>query len=185
MELQLQICCNLCDKHPWRNCCWPKIIDASILMELLVSRSIAGTSPQEQYLCFHLDRNDLSPIIPGQTAIIQSMQTGLWCRIAPLDANSSAALSRWPSGTGKALTTSTTGALGMLCDQPSPAGAHGLTYAGSGLAFQGTSLVAMGRGQPLLLANTSDPSQRNLTLLVAPPQPGGEHTGLHCPGAWP
>ncbi len=124
-----------------------------------------GTSPQEQYLCYHPDRNDLSLIMPGEVAVFQSMQTGLWCRIAPLDSNSSAV-----SGSAALL--------GMLCDQASAAAADNITYIGDGLAFLGTPLVAQGRGQPLLLANASDSGQGNLSLPVAPPQPGGPRMQL-------
>ncbi len=43
---------------------------------------------------------------------------------------------------------------GMVCDQPTLAGATPLTYTGSGLAYQSVPLVSTGPGAPLVLANS-------------------------------
>ena len=112
-----------------------------------------GTTP-EQYLAFHPD--DLastSPIQPYDTAVLQSVETGLWCRLAPLTSNQTQ--------------------IGMVCDQSSAATGTPLTYTGDGLSYNGIDLVATGPGQPLLLENTTrvpvaGPSADNLTLAPAP-----------------
>jgi hypothetical protein len=112
-----------------------------------------GTTP-EQYLAFHPDNlASTSPIQPYDTAVLQSEETGLWCRLAPLTSNQTQ--------------------IGMLCDQSSAATGTPLTYTGDGLSYNGIDLVATGPGQPLLLENTTrvpvaGPSGDNLTLAPAP-----------------
>jgi hypothetical protein len=111
-----------------------------------------GTAP-EQYLAFHPDNlNSTSPIEPYDTAVLRSVETGLWCRLAPL--------------------TSNTTQIGMICDQPTAATGTTLTYTGDGLSYNGIDLVASGPGQPLLLENTTTapvagPTADNLTITPA------------------
>lgn len=112
-----------------------------------------GTEP-EQYLAFHPDSlGSTSPIEPYQTAVLQSVETGLWCRLAPLSSNQTQ--------------------IGMVCDQATAATGTPLTYTGDGLRYHGVDLVSSGPGQPLLLDNTTrtpvaGPLADNLTLALAP-----------------
>ena len=112
-----------------------------------------GASPPEQYLAFHPDNlNSTSPIEPYDTAVLRSVETGLWCRLAPLTSNATQ--------------------IGMICDQPTAATGTTLTYTGDGLSYNGIDLVASGPGQPLLLENTtrvpvSGPTADNLTITPA------------------
>jgi hypothetical protein len=117
-----------------------------------VGTGTGGTAP-EQYLAFHPDNLDsTSPIEPYDTAVLRSVETGLWCRLAPL--------------------TSNTTQIGMICDQPTAATGTTLTYTGDGLSYNGIDLVASGPGQPLLLENTTTapvagPTADNLTITPA------------------
>ena len=117
-----------------------------------VGTGTGGTAP-EQYLAFHAGNlNSSSPIQPYTSTLLQSVQTGLYCRLAPLPSNSTQ--------------------IGMVCDQPSASGATPLTYTGDGLSYNGIDLVATGPGQPLLLDNTTaihvqGPTTDNLTLTPA------------------
>jgi hypothetical protein len=87
-----------------------------------VGTGTGGTAP-EQYLAFHPDNlNSTSPIEPYDTAVLRSVETGLWCRLAPL--------------------TSNTTQIGMICDQPTAATGTTLTYTGDGLSsalYQGAA----------------------------------------------
>jgi hypothetical protein len=85
--------------------------------------------------------------------VLQSVETGLWCRLAPLASN--------------------TTQMGMVCDQPTATTGTVLTYTGDGLSYNGIDLVASGPGQPLLLENTTrvpvaGPTSDNLALVPAP-----------------
>ena len=95
-----------------------------------------GSTAPEQYTAYHAtNTSERSPVLPGQTTLLQSEQTGMWCRLAPLPSNSTQ--------------------IGMVCDQPTSATAVSFTYTGDGLAVDGVKLLAAGPGQPLLLANTT------------------------------
>jgi hypothetical protein len=129
----------------------------------------SGTTSPEQYLAFHPgNTGDTSPIDPYEPAILQSVQTGLWCRLAPLPSNASQT--------------------GMVCDQPSAATATPLTYTGDGLAYNGMALVSTGPGQPLVLDNSTSPALAGPTadnLALVPALTGEAHTC--CPliaAAW-
>jgi hypothetical protein len=140
------------------------------------SGSGSGSTAPEQYTAYHAgNTSDRSPVVPGQTALLQSEQTGMWCRLAPLPSNSTQ--------------------IGMVCDQPTAATAVAFTYTGDGLAVDGVKLVAPGPGQPLLLANTTSAPVNGstgdeLTLSPATP-PSGEGLAsmmhptrqAHCSGA--
>jgi hypothetical protein len=96
----------------------------------------SGSTAPEQYTAYHAgNTSDRSPVVPGQTALLQSAHTGMWCRLAPLPSNSTQ--------------------IGMVCDQPTSATAVAFTYTGDGLAVDNVKLVAPGPGQSLLLANTT------------------------------
>ena len=110
-----------------------------------------GTSPPEIYTAHHPDNIASSvPIKPGETTIMQSSQTGLYCQLRGLPSNSSQ--------------------LGMFCDQATAATATVMTYTGSGLSYQGQPLVASGPLAPLLLANTttSTPGSKDDNLSFPP-----------------
>jgi hypothetical protein len=123
-----------------------------------------GGSRPEQYLAYHADNlNSTSPIQPYDTAVLRSVETGLWCRLTPLPSN--------------------TTQIGMVCDQATPATGTVLTYTGDGLSYNGIDLVATGPGQPLLLENTTavpvpGPTKDNLTIT---PALVGEPAALHAP----
>ena len=114
----------------------------------------SGGTPPEQYLAFHPDSlSSSSPIQPYNTTVLQSVETGLWCRLAPLASNATQ--------------------MGMVCDQATAATGTVLTYTGDGLSYNGIDLVASGPGQPLLLENTTrvpvaGPTADNLALVPAP-----------------
>ena len=117
-----------------------------------VGTGTGGTAP-EQYLAFHPDNlGSTSPIEPYDTAVLRSVETGLWCRLAPL--------------------TSNTTQVGMVCDQVTATTGTPLTYTGDGLSYNGIDLVASGPGQPLLLENTTrvpvaGPTADNLAITPA------------------
>ena len=127
-----------------------------------------GSTPPEQYLAFHAGNlTDPTPIEPYNTAVLQSVETGLWCRLVPLPSNSTQ--------------------IGMVCDQPTSATGTVLTYTGDGLSYNGIDLVATGPGQPLLLENTtsvpvSGPTRDNLTII---PALTGEHAELGAAAVTP
>ena len=120
----------------------------------------SGSTAPEQYLAYHASNtSERSPVLPGQTAYMQSEQTGMWCRLAPSPSNATQ--------------------LGMVCDQPTPATATAFTYTGDGLAVDGIKLVSPGPGQPLLLANTTtapvtDAAADNLSLTPVASPAGGQ-----------
>jgi hypothetical protein len=103
---------------------------------LAYAGSGSGSTAPEQYVAYHApNTTERSPVLPGQTAYMQSEQTGMWCRLAPSPSNATQ--------------------IGMVCDQPTSATAVAFTYTGDGLAVDGIQLVAGGPGEPLLLANTT------------------------------
>jgi hypothetical protein len=112
-----------------------------------------GSSSPEQYLAFHAGNlTDTSAIDPFETAVLKNVQTGLWCRLAPLPSNSTQ--------------------IGMICDQATAATGTVMTYTGDGLQYNGIALVSVGPGQPLLLENTTatavvGPTADNLSLVPA------------------
>jgi hypothetical protein len=114
----------------------------------------SGGLPQEQVLAFHPGSlSDTSPVQPYDTAILQSVQTGQWCRLATNPAN--------------------TTQVGVRCDLVTASTATTFTYQGDGLSYQGMDLVAVGPGQLLLLDNTTavpvnGPTADNLALVLAP-----------------
>ena len=114
-----------------------------------------GGTPPEQYVAYPPSNPTGSAILPGQTAILRSNQTGLFCRLAPLPSNSTQ--------------------LGLVCDQPTAATATPLTYTGSGLSSNGVPLVSSGPGAPMLLANTTTvPATSGASNMTFPQAPTGE-----------
>jgi hypothetical protein len=119
-----------------------------------------GTTAPEQFLAYHAsDPGSTALISEGQTALLQSKQTGMWCRIVPNPSN--------------------TTQLGMQCDQPTSSTAMPFTWLGDGLAVDGVKLVSTGLGQPLLLANTTTspitgPGADQLMPVVVPDPEGAQ-----------
>ncbi len=96
-----------------------------------------GSTAPEQFLVVDPANPDsLTPVQAGQTAILRSVATGAYCRLAPT-----------PMPTSRTV--------GVVCDQPTVATAARLTYTGSGFSFKGVPLVAATPGGPLLLASTA------------------------------
>jgi hypothetical protein len=96
-----------------------------------------GSTAPEQFLVVDPANPDsLAPVQAGQTAILRSVATGAYCRLAPTP-------------------TPTSRTVSVVCDQPTAATAARLTYTGSGFSFRGVPLVAATPGGPLLLANTA------------------------------
>ena len=101
-----------------------------------LSGSGDGSTAPEQYRAYDpTNLADTSPIQAGDTAILRSEETGLYCQ-----------LRRTPTNATQ---------IAMYCDQASPATATVMTYTGSGLSYNGIPLVSTGPGTPLLLANTT------------------------------
>jgi hypothetical protein len=95
-----------------------------------------GTTKPEQYRAYDpTTLNDPTPILPGETAILRSEETGLYCQLRPTPENATQ--------------------IAMYCDQASPSTATPVTYTGSGLSYNGVPLVSTGPDTPLLLANTT------------------------------
>ena len=118
-----------------------------------------GTTPPELYMAYHASNvTDPALIQPGQTTLLQNVQTQQWCQLRPLPTN--------------------TTQIGMICDQPTSATATVMTYTGDGLSYNGVPLVAAaGSGTTLLLENTTStpvvgPFADNLSLV-----PSGERDG--------
>ena len=110
----------------------------------------SGTTAPEMYTAISPSApNSISPILAGQTAVLQSAQTGKYCRLAVLSPGSKQ---------------------GMVCDRSTLAGATPLTYTGSGLSHQGVPLVSTAPGAPLVLANstTAPLSASSDNLVLAP-----------------
>jgi hypothetical protein len=130
-----------------------------------------GSSPPEQFTAGDT-ANPGTSIEPGEPAILRSVATGMYCRLAALPGTS-------PVQTG------------VLCDQHTAAAAAAtpLQYTGSGLATSdGIPLVATSAGGPLVLANTTTtapgPDDDNLAFAHAgAPLPVGVPLNLLSPGA--
>jgi hypothetical protein len=113
-----------------------------------------GSTLPEQFIVVNPSSPDsVLPIMPGQTAVLWSVASGQYCRLAQLPPSQS-------------LT-------GLRCDLPTMAKASQLTYTGSGLSSGGVPLVATTAGGPLVLANTttsaSGPDSKDLSFPVSGP----------------
>ena len=98
----------------------------------------SGTSLQETFIAVDpAAPSSLSPIQPGQEAVLQSAETGEWCRLVVIGAGPEQ---------------------GMVCDQPSSTSSNVTVfeYTGSGLSYDGQALVSTGSGDPLVLANSTN-----------------------------
>ena len=94
-----------------------------------------GSTKPEQFVAQDpANPNSVMPILPGNTTVLKSSLTGLYCRLGAV-------------GTGSEQ--------GMICDQPTPATATQFTYSGTGLSVGGVPMVSSGPGAPLVLANTT------------------------------
>jgi hypothetical protein len=113
-----------------------------------------GTTSPEMYTAYHPGQQaNPSPIHPGQTTIMQNLQTGMWCRIADFSPKQGC------------LTQ------GMLCDVRSSEQASQITYNGIGLSYQGMPLVQQKGTKTLLL--TDDPTCTELGTDWLDFPPGG------------
>ncbi len=125
---------------------------------LAYAASGSGTSLQETFIAVDPTApSSLSPVQPGQEAVLQSAQTGEWCRLVVIGAGPEQ---------------------GMVCDQPSSSSTSvtAFVYTGSGLSVDGQALVSTGSGEPLVLANSTSavvqPTSDDLTF-----SPTGGFTG--------
>ncbi len=101
-----------------------------------------GTTAPEQFIPARPDgRSD--PIQPGEAMQLQSVQTGMWCRVV-----------------------SKAGQQQIACDQPTRATATPLTYTGRGLAYNGAPFFNPGAGQP---AYFSTPGTAGTSATFLPP----------------
>jgi hypothetical protein len=121
-----------------------------------------GTTAPEQFTAVHPGATgSITPIQPGGTAILRSVATGAYCRLAPTPANQTQ--------------------IGVVCDQASAAAATPLTYTGNGLSYNGVPLAATTPGGPLLLSNTtSSPTSSASEMLSFPSAPGGGSDRRAC-----
>ncbi len=102
-----------------------------------------STGPPAVYVAYRPGSpTDATPIQPGETLQLKNLQTGKYCRLAPL-----------PAGL---VSTSTCNTQGVICDQDSMDGAAVLTYTGSGLSYNGVPLVAAAPSNTLVLS--ADPA---------------------------
>jgi hypothetical protein len=136
---------------------------AYVMVDTAASPAIAangtGATAPEQFIAVQPNATaSITPIQPGGEAILRSVATGAYCRLAPTPANQSQ--------------------IGVVCDQASAAAATPLTYTGNGLSHNGVPLAATVPGGPLLLANTtSSPTTSASEVLSFPSAPGG---GSYC-----
>jgi hypothetical protein len=86
-----------------------------------------GSNPAEQFVLTSPSGSGTAPIVPGTSTYVQSVATGMYCRVVP--------------GT-------TANSQEIKCDQPTPATATLMTYTGSGLAYDGMTLGTSGPGKP-------------------------------------
>jgi hypothetical protein len=123
----------------------------------MYSASPCSTSPTQQFVLQPANGSTTAAEIqPGEQTIIQSVETGLYCRVATLDG----------------------GQQGMVCDVSSPSQATPVTYTGTGLSYGGQPLAAGGAGQALLVSPGATSSTSSLTLeaVGAPATPGASLT---------
>jgi hypothetical protein len=86
-----------------------------------------GSNPAEQFMLTPTTGSSTAPVLPGTSTYVQSVATGMYCRVVP--------------GT-------TANSQEIKCDQPTPATATLMTYTGSGLAYDGMTLGTSGPGKP-------------------------------------
>jgi hypothetical protein len=128
----------------------PVRVDGSRSGFAYIGSNVTNT-PAEQFLAFHPDDiNRTSPLDPSDPAIIQSMETGLWCRLAPVPGNENVT--------------------GIICDQASPAGATTFNYTGVGLQYEGDDLFGAPAGG---FASIGDSSGTGAGAIALVPAPGG------------
>ncbi len=122
-----------------------------------------GLSPPEVYYAYHAGNLTLkTPISPGQTLVMSSSQTGLYCRLLPLLSQPSLQ--------------------GMRCDVADPSAATVMTYSGYGLTYNGVPLYASLTGGPLVLNSTAPLLQQAPYNQFRPVLQQGEklHTSCWC-----
>jgi hypothetical protein len=118
-----------------------------------------GNSPAEQFVLTPATGSSTAPVLPGTSTVVQSVATGLYCRVVP-DTQE------------------------IKCDQATPATATPMTYTGSGLVYNGLLLGTSASGQPATFSSTAaiDPSSSGPDTSIAGPGVDamlitpGEHT---------
>ena len=102
--------------------------------------STAGTSASSAFVA--LDPANLgstTPLSPGSSVVLYSTETGAYCRVADMPADSNPCTTQ-----------------SLVCDAPTSAGASTLTWTGSGLSYQGTPLVQLANSTTMVF--NSDPA---------------------------
>ena len=116
--------------------------------DLAATGSGSGSTTPEQFYAYNpASITDTTPIKGGQTTILRSKQTGLYCRLATV-----------PGSSQK----------GMMCDASTPASATVLTFTGSGLAYNGVPLAPTGPNQTLVLDASASAATSALSITPAP-----------------
>jgi hypothetical protein len=105
-----------------------------------------GNSPAEQFVLTPATGSSTAPVLPGTSTVVQSVATGLYCRVVP-DTQE------------------------IKCDQATPATATPMTYTGSGLVYNGLLLGTSASGQPATFSSTAaiDPSSSGPDTSIAGP----------------
>lgn len=127
----------------------------------------SGASLPEKFIAYDPTNPIGTKLIQtGQTMVMVSLQTGLFCRLAKYpDATASGSSIRASRG----LKQTTTVVWGMLGDQPTAATATVFTYMQTGLWFNGEEMVAQAVSYPLLWSNqTALPGSSNITVTPLP-----------------
>ena len=122
-----------------------------------------GSTPPESYTA--VDPNNPSsttPLAPNSPVQLRSTQTGQWCRLAPLPADSDPCTTQ-----------------GLLCDQPTASTATSLTWSGNGLQYNGVTLGEVHSGGALTLSNDPACLKPCADKLLPDPLGAGE---LHAQG---
>jgi hypothetical protein len=114
-----------------------------------------GTTAPEQFIPVRPNgRSD--PIQPGEAMQLQSVQTGMWCRVV-----------------------SKSGQQQIACDQPTAATATPLTYTSRGLSYQGAPFFNPGGGQPAYFSTPG--SAGTSATFLPPPIPTNTPVNIYVP----
>jgi hypothetical protein len=130
----------------------------STATSMITNATATGTSPAEQFILTPAG-SSTAPIEPGTSTIVQSVATGLYCRVVP-DTQE------------------------VKCDQPTAATATPVTYTGSGLVYNGVLLGSSGPNQTTSFSTTTtiDPSSPGTGTSISGP---GVDAMLVMPGELP
>jgi hypothetical protein len=147
-----------------------------------VGRGDGSTYP-EQYVAFRPNvPSSTAPATSGQLVILRNLQTGLFCRLAPVPAAyplSIPGASRRSRALGPPLAAqiglkavpASCATFGVVADQPTAVTATVLTYTGFGLSYEGVPLVQTPGSRTLVLSSSPDcttPGGGQLSFPLAP-----------------